>query len=212
MKRILLVLSAIAFFCLQITTKLFAVGIVASVPFLLWFAVKRPEWAGRRSMHWAGKAFCALTAMGISLWPIENFAAWLRSITVFQRLQSLLAVEMGQLSNMTAIGFAVVGLLFVYQMVSLFYERLYAVTEGILEDFSGREINAVLAVSTAVMAAVIAVYLSTDAFASPTVTRDLIYTADSGAIVHENAYLSLSALENDFRSPLFAVVTQAQCG
>ena len=205
MKRALLVISAIAFFCLQITTKLFAAGVLVSVPFLIWFAVRHPEWAVSRRMSKAGKVFCSLTAMGVCLWPIDRFAGWLRSITVFQRLQGGLGVEMGLFSQLTAITFAVAGLLFVYQMISLFYERLFVVVREIRNDFTGEEGTVALAAAAIVMTAVVLVYLRTDVFASPVVTRDLLYTSDSGAIVHENAYLSFSALENDFRSPLFAV-------
>ena len=205
MKRILLILSAIAFFCLHIHQSSAAIAVAVSVPFVLWFAWKMPKLAAPREMNGWGKSLCALTAMGVSLWPADGFAAWLRSITVFQRLQGALGVEAALLSRITAILFAVAGLLFVYQMVSLFYARFFVIVRETAEDFSPEEGIAALAATVVLIAAVVMIYTRTDAFASPLIRRDLIYTADSGAIVHENAYLSLNAIENDLRSPLFAL-------
>lgn len=212
MKRVWLVVSAVAFFCLQITTKLYAAGVLVAIPFLLWFAVKRPQLAEPRKMSLAGKALCALTAVGACLWPIENFAGWLSSITVFQKLQAIVGMEMTPLSHLAAIVCAVLAVPFVYHMLGLFYERFFVVAREALRDFSKAEGIAALACTVVLVAWVVILYLQTDAFASPTVVRDLIYTADSGAIVHENAYLSLSALENDFRSPLFAVFAMPLLG
>ena len=110
---------------------------------------------------------------------------------------------MGLLSRITAIVFAVAGLLFVYRMVCLFYAKFAVVVREIVGDFSKEESVVAVAAAVILTAAVVIVYTQTDAFASPLVTRDLIYSSDSGAIVHENAYLSLNAVENDFRSPLF---------
>lgn len=203
MKRVILVLSAAAFLCLHIHQSSAVIGAAVALPFLIWFAVKRPRLAMAREMGLPGKAFCALTAMGVCLWPIEGFAGWLRSITVFQRFQSFLGVEMGLLSRIAGIVFAVAGLLFVYRMVCLFYERFFFIAREIVGDFSREEGVAAAAAAVILMASVVIVYTQTDAFASPVVTRDLIYSSDSGAIVHENAYLSLNAIENDFRSPLF---------
>jgi len=205
MKRILLILSAVAFFCLHIHQSSAAIGAAVAVPFVLWFAWKMPRLAAPREMSAPGKLFCALTAMGVSLWPTDGFAAWLRSITVFQRLQEALGVEMTLLSQIAAVLFAVAGLLFVYQMISLFYARFFVIVKETVQDFSAEEGIAALAVTVVLMAAVVMIYTRTDAFASPLIKRDLIYTADSGAIVHENAYLSLNAIENDLRSPLFAL-------
>jgi hypothetical protein len=205
LKRAILVLSAAAFLCLHIHQSSAAVGVAAALPFLIWFAVKRPRLAEAREMGAPGKAFCALTAMGVCLWPIEGFEGWLRSITAFQRLQGFLGVEMGLLSRIAGIVFAVAGLLFVYRMVCLFYERFFVIAREIAGDFSREEGIVAVAAAVILAAAVVIVYTQTDAFASPVVTRDLIYSSDSGAIVHENAYLSLNAIENDFRSPLFAL-------
>ncbi|MFH1879916.1 MAG: hypothetical protein ABIK64_03885, partial [Bacillota bacterium] len=205
MRRAILVISAVAFLCLHISTKLFAIGILAAIPFLLYFALKKPYHAAPRSMRAAGKLFCALTAAGVCLWPIDPFAAWLRSITAFQRLQGFLGVELALLSQIAAVCFAAAGFLFAYRMVCLFYERFFAIARDVARDFSKVEGLVILAAAVILTAAVVAVYTKTDAFASRVVTRDLIYTADSGAIVYENAYLSLGALENDYRSPLFAV-------
>jgi hypothetical protein len=88
-------------------------------------------------------------------------------------------------------------------MVCLFYARFLAATREMISDFSRAEGVAVLAATLVLVLGIIFLYTRTDAFANPLVTRDLIYTADSGAIVHENVYLSLSAVENDIRSPLF---------
>ena len=205
MKRVLLILSAIAFYCLHIHQSSAALSVAVSVPFLLFFAIRKPELAVPRRIGMPGKVLCALTAMGACLWPIDGFAGWLRSITVFQRLQGALGVEMALLSLLAAAAFAVAGLLFVYRMVCLFWEKLTGIAREIAGDFTRAEWLTAGAAALVLMIVAISVYLQTDAFASPIVTRDLIYTADSGAIVHENAFLSLSAIENDFRSPLFAV-------
>jgi hypothetical protein len=205
MKRILLILSAAAFFCLQIQQSSDAISVAVALPFLIFFALKRPKLTMPCNMCGIGKALCVLTAMGVCLWPIEGFAGWLRSITVFQRFQGFLGVETALLSQITAIVFAVAGLMFVYQMVCLFYERFMTAVRWIIADFTREEGIAVLAAAVVLITFAIIVYLKTDAFANPVVIRDLIYTSDSGAIVHENAYLSLNAVENDFRSPLFAV-------
>ena len=205
MKRVILVLSAVAFLCLHIHQSSAAVHVAVALPFLIWFAVKRPKLAAAREMGMPGKALCALTAMGTCLWPIEGFAGWLRSITAFQRVQGFTGVDMGLLSRIAAIVFAVAGLLFVYRMVCLFYARFAVVAREIVGDFSKEEGVVAVAAAVILTAAVVIVYTQTDAFASPLVTRDLIYSSDSGAIIHENAYLSLNAVENDVRSPLFAL-------
>ena len=110
---------------------------------------------------------------------------------------------MALLSKFAALLFAAAGLWFVYHMVCLFYARFLAATREMVSDFSKAEGIAVLAATLVLVLGIVLLYTRTDAFANPLVTRDLIYTADSGAIVHENAYLSLSAVENDIRSPLF---------
>ena len=212
MKRSLLILSAIAFLCQHIHQSSDAIGVAAAIPFLIFYAVKRPVFTAPRVMNGWGKAFCALTAMGVCLWPIEGFAGWLRSITAFQRFQSFLGVEAAPLSQIAAAAFAAAGLWFVYQMIILFYERFFAFAKEIAGEFTRAEGYTALAASVILIAAVVTVYANTDAFASPTVTRDLIYTADSGAIVHENAYLSLFAVENDFRSPLFTLFSAPLLG
>lgn len=205
MKRVALLLSAAAFLCLHIHQSSSAIGVAVALPFLFYFALRKPELAEAGAMGLPGKIFSALTAMGVCLWPIEGFAGWLRSITAFQRLQGFLGVEMGLLSRIAAIVFAVAGLLFVYRMVRLFYGRFFGIVKSVAADFSLEE--GVIAATAAVIltAAAVIVYTQTGAFASSVVTRDLIYSSDSGAIVHENAYLSLFAVENDFRSPLFAL-------
>ena len=205
MMRILPVLSAGAFLCLHIHRSAAAVSVAAAIPFLVFFAIRRPELAKPRAMNPWGKALCALTAMGACLWPAGGFAGWLRSITVFQKVQGFLGSDSALLSQIAVYVFAAAGLLFAYRMVGLFYERFLSIAGGIVRDFTREEGMLALAVSVLVIAVAVLVYTRTDAFASPVVTRDLIYTADSGAIVHENAYLSLTAIENDVRSPLFAV-------
>ncbi len=203
MKRIALSLSAVAFFCLHVhRTSAFAAVLIA-LPFLLYFAVKMPALADAPPLRPAWKIYAALTAIGACLWPVSGFAGWLRSITVFQMLQQALGADLNPLSQITAFLFAAAGLWFAYHMVCLFLSRFLVAAREAAGDFSKAERIALLAAVLVLIAAVALVYTRTDGFASPLVTRDLIYTSDSGAIVHENAYLSLSAGENDIRSPLF---------
>jgi hypothetical protein len=200
------VLSAVLFFWSQMYYKLYAAAILIAVPFICYWAWKHPALCKPQFVNWKRSLYCLLTATGICLQPMARFSHWLQTISVFQHTQSLLHIaDAAMFARATAWIFAAGSLWFVYQVLCLFFDRFLTIFHAVLNDFSKAERWTALLISAVFMGIVALVYTRTNAFANLNIDYDVIFTMDSGVLVKENAYLSLSAINNDLRAPMFAL-------
>ncbi|MEN6637553.1 MAG: hypothetical protein ABFC56_17020, partial [Clostridiaceae bacterium] len=89
--------------------------------------------------------------------------------------------------------------------VRYFYALLQPIVKEIAADFTALEYRVLAGVSLVFMLAVGLLFLKTNAFAHPWLECDLLYSSDSGACINYQSYFRLGGIENDIRSPLFAL-------
>ena len=201
-------ISAMAFFCLNVTLTLgYFVGlliafiaslvVVSQVPSLFDFAKQNRIW-----LH----VVAIMTALGICWRGKVSFNARWSVSPKAQALEAMLPIPIDILGVVSIFG-AVVAVFFIYFCVLIFWKEM---TKIISDNglFSGVNISERIVYSILIIASLALVFFAfaqTEAFYGTEYSYDIIYTSDSPSLVKGNVYLALTHPENDLRQPLFAV-------
>jgi len=204
-KQLLLILSACALFAVN-ARSLGDVKVLplSAVALFLWTRYDR-RLIEQKPVSLIWNVFFAFSALGISLAPVSLFQETLSASKVIVKLQAMSGIDALLLSRGICAVLVVGALWFAFCAVRYFYALLRPVVRDIAADFSRTEYWVLAIVSLLFMAAVGVLYIKTNAFAHPFLECDLIYSSDSGACIDYQSYFRLGGVENDIRSPLFAL-------
>ena len=198
-------ISAGAFFCISARMELgyylaMAIALLASLA----VASQIPSmWAFTQGKPAEFRAVSFLTALG-TCWA--GYASFLEAWHLSPQTKALDAMLPIPMNAICVVG-AVAAVFFVYFYGLLFWEKMAAILgdhdllRGI--NLPERVVYGVLLAATVVFMAL--AFFSTDAFYGTAYEYDVIFTADSPALVKGNAYLNLTHLQNDIRQPLFSL-------
>lgn len=212
-------LSAAAFFCLNIASYRYCVGIPVALV-ALFFLRRNVDFAEETRCSVRMRVFCLLSALGVCvccmrtfyfLRLLENPASRMREFVIAHGIMRSYTTAA---SGVAVIG-ATVGLYFAYVMLVFVCKRIsaYITESGLLRLSRAEKITCmVLFVVFAVL--IVAVYLKSDVFfpKHPEKVNDTVFSADCQLlIVRDNAFLKLNHFENDIRQPLFSVFASPFC-
>ncbi len=206
-QQALLILSACALFLLN-ARSISTVKVLPLSALALFFWTKYDrrliEW---RPRFWAWNLFFALVALGICLAPMSIFQNTFGDSKIIVVLQNLSDIEASLLVRSICAILVAAAMWFAFCAVRYFYALLLPIVKDIVADFQATEFWFVAGVSAILMVAVAVLYLHTNAFAHPVLECDLLYSSDSGACINYLSYFRIGGVENDIRSPLFALFT-----
>ncbi len=204
-KQLLLILSACALFVVN-ARSLGDVKVLplSAVALFFWTRYDR-RLIEHKPVSLIRNLFFAGTALGISLAPVSLFHATLTASKVMVKLQAMSGIEASLLSRLICGALVVGALWFAFCAVRYFYALLQPVVSDIAADFTRTEYWVLAGVSLVFMVAVGVLFVKTNAFAHPWLECDLLYSSDSGACINYQSYFRLGGIENDIRSPLFAL-------
>lgn len=207
LQQVLLILSACALFLLN-ARSISTVKVLPLSALALFFWTKYDhrliEW---RPRFWAWNLFFILSALGICLAPMSIFLSAFADSKIIVVLQNLSGIEASLLVRVICAILVVAAMWFAFCAVRYFYALLLPVATDIAADFHALELWTLAGVSAILMIAVAVLYLHTNAFAHPWLECDLLYSSDSGACIKYLSYFRIGGIENDIRSPLFALFT-----
>ena len=207
LRQLLLILSACALFVVNARSleNVKALPLSAVALFLwTWFDRRLIE---HKPVSWVWNLFFAASAVGISLAPVSVFHATLSASKVIGKLQALSGIDANRLTLYICACLVVAALWFAFCAVRYFYALLQPIVKEIAADFTALEYWVLAGVSLVFMLTVGLLFLKTNAFAHPWLECDLLYSSDSGACINYQSYFRLGGIENDIRSPLFALFT-----
>ena len=204
-KQLLLILSACALFAVNARSLDNVMAIPLSAVALFFWTRYDRRLIEHKPVSRIWNVFFAFSALGISLAPVSLFQKTLTDSKVMVKLQSISGLDALLLSRLICGALVVGALWFAFCAVRYFYELLQPVVRDIASDFSRTEYWVLAIVSLVFMAAVGVLFLKTNAFAHPVLECDLLYSSDSGAYINYQTFFRLGGVENDIRSPLFAL-------
>lgn len=197
----LILVSALAYFCCEIRFEIsFFIGLVASFLLLCLFFSQIEDL--RKSIINQNKIL-----------KITSLLATL-GLCIHGQNSLLLILKDSQIINlnidiilMISIMCSIISSLFIYVLMSLIYSNLFRILKSsiTLKEITTAEKIIYILLFLLNIIFVIVVYNLTDGFYGTSYKYDFIYTSDSPSLVRDNAYLSLTYLENDIRQPLFAI-------
>lgn len=205
LKQLLLILSACALFAVNARSMRNMLALPLSAVALFFWTRYDHRLIEHKPVSPIWNLFFALSALGIALAPVSLFQKSPTVSRVMAKLQAMSGIDAVLLSRL-ACGVLVVGALwFTFCAVRYFYALLQPVVRDIAADFSRTEYWVLAGASLAFMVAVGVLFVKTNAFAHPWLECDLLYSSDSGAYINYQSFFRLGGLENDIRSPLFAL-------
>ena len=204
-KQLLLILSACALFAVNARSLNNMMALPLSAVALFFWTRYDRRLIEHKPVSPIWNIFFAFTALGISLAPVSLFQKTLTDSKVMVQLQSISGLDAMLLSRLICGALVVGALWFAFCAVRYFYELLRPVVREIAADFSRTEYWVLAGISLVFMAAVGVLFVQTNAFAHPFLECDLFYSSDSGACINYQSYFRLGGIENDIRSPLFAL-------
>lgn len=204
-------LSALAFFWPQvqwmIEPKVWHVSLILVFLIMLGVASQIPDiWQPMRTLPWFWSFYALLSAIGVC-WRGQMYAS--DALAGSERLTALQAAHPSlDLVHLISYGLALAGLFFAVIAMAAFWNKLRIALKKV-QLFSGlrlweRVFYTFLALGLILITARLFM-LSTAFYDYSTGGYDVLYTSDSGALVHNMGYLFLTFPENDLRQPLFAV-------
>ncbi|MDD4311183.1 MAG: hypothetical protein PHW41_01730 [Eubacteriales bacterium] len=206
-QQVLLILSACALFLLNARSiSMVKVLPLSMIALFFWTKYDRRV-IERRPRFWAWNLFFTLVALGICLAPMAIFQNTFGDSKIIVVLQNRLGIEASLLVRSISVILVVAAMWFAFCAVRYFYALLLPIAKDIAADFQAAEFWFIAGVSAILMVAVAALYLRTNAFAHPVLECDLLYSSDSGACINYLSYFRIGGVENDIRSPLFALFT-----
>ena len=207
LRQLLLILSACALFVVNARSLENVKALPLSIIALFFWTRYDRRLIEHKPVSWVWNLFFAGSAVGISLAPVSVFHATLSASKVIGKLQALSGIDPNRLALYICACLVVAALWFAFCAVRYFYELLQPIVKEISTDFTALEYWVLAGVSLVFMLAVGLLFLKTNAFAHPWLECDLLYSSDSGACINYQSYFRLGGIENDIRSPLFALFT-----
>ena len=198
-------ISAMAFFCLNLKTVGYLIGIpiafiaslvIASlIPSMVAFAKQNSMWYHIVSVMTAIGMCLGSQATFYNCWSTPKRVQALSEIFPFPIYISVPAIILGVLS-----------FVFVYFFMLVFWRKMTKLISesGIFDGITTTEWIVYSILIVAILALVVISFVKTDAFYGAEYVN-IIYTSDSAALVRNNTYLDVTYYENDLRQPLFAV-------
>lgn len=204
-------LSALAFFWPQvqwmIEPKVWHLSLLFVFLIMLGVASQvRDLWQPVRTLPWFWALYALFSALGVC-WRGQRYAADV--LAAADWLQALQTAHPGfDLVRLGSYGLALGGVFFAVIAMAAFWGKLRALLKEV-RLFSGLRLwervgYALLALALVLLTARLFM-LSTAFYGYDAGGYDVLYTSDSGALVHNMGYLFLTFPENDLRQPLFAV-------
>ena len=208
-KNGLFLLSMLAFFCLSMDNKVgYGIGAVLAMAFYFVLAGQTPNlWKQATGGSRKQNLFYGFSAAGICLGGQSYF---------YRQTQKLMLPQYDTAFLVLSFLGAAAAFCFVYVCVAVFWKCTKKAVSGtgLLENISrGEKITAVLLVAL-LSVLVIYAFSESEAFSGTEHLHaileteflyDILYTSDSAALLHENAFFALTHPQNDLRQPLFAV-------
>lgn len=203
----LFLMSALAYFCLSMDNKLgYAIGAVVAMGIAFLAAGQMPSlWEKVKAHSRKEKLFYSLTAAGICLGAQGYF---------HRQTQKLAMPQFETIFLMVGIVGAIAAFYFVYIAVAYFWKRFLKSASGIFQSITRGEKIVAGVIVAALSILVIFAFSQSEAFSGTehlhSLTEmeflyDIIYTSDTAALQHENAFFALTHPQNDLRQPLFAL-------
>lgn len=197
-------LAALAFFYPEIqwgnefckTNLTIPALVIVFLAMLLVASQVRDLWSAVHWMPWYLNLFVILSAVGI---------CWRLHVYAFNFFCTTLEITTEQ-AYPISMGLALISFLFLYVCLAHFWQRLTHLFKEnkIFADLHPLEVGIYAFLTVLTMLFATRLYTMTSVFYDDSY-YDLIYTSDSGSLVHNMAWLYLSFPENDLRQPLFAV-------
>ena len=199
-------LSALAFFVMQArpSKTSFAETLIASGVWLLLSACVSPSvlWKFSRRSGRLMRIFSLLTAWGVcvysSSYMYDRFSRHPEYLTMLN--VSLHTVHFACLVMIFP------PMIFVYLCVNYFWYKFTGLvrSSGLTRGVSRREFAGYAMIFLVSLLMMVIIFAKSDAFYGA-LPFDVIYTADSGALMKPSCFLSLNHPENDIRQPLFGL-------
>ena len=213
-KNMFFLLSALAYFCLSMDNKVgYVIGLVAAMGIAFVAAGQVPPlWDILKEDSRKCKLFYGLTAAGICLGAESYFR---------RQTAKLMMPQLEGIFLITGIIGAVAAFLFIYLWVRCFWKLFAKAAAGLIQDLTGVEKITGSLLFAALSGLVIFAFSQSEVFSGTehlhALTEleflyDLIYTSDTAALQHENAFFALTHPQNDLRQPLFAVFSAPLLG
>ena len=205
LKQLLLILSACALFAVNARSLENVAALPLSALALFFWTRYDRRLIEHKPVPLIWNLFFAISALGISLAPVSLFQQTLTASKVMAKLQAVSGIDATRLSGIFCAALVVGALWFAFCAVRYFYALLQPIVSDIAADVSRTEYWVLAGVSLVFMAAVGVLFVKTNAFAHPFLECDLLYSSDSGAYINYQSFFRLGGVENDIRSPLFAL-------
>lgn len=203
-------LSALAFFWPQVQwlvePEIWHVSLTISFIFALAAASQFSDlWNETRTQGWLVQVWTLLSTCGILLRG-QRYAY--DALTMDADFQALVAGSPANMARFVSVALALAAFLFVYICLCWFWRRLGTMLceSGVFSQLRRWEWLLYGLLTLGMILCMTRIFLATSAFyTSDPSGYDIIYTADSGALVNNMGYLFLTFPENDLRQPLFAI-------
>ena len=206
--------SALAYFCLSMDNKIgYVLGVLVAMA-IAWVAAGQMDslWQQVKADSRKCKIFYGLTAAGICFGAHSYFHR--QTIKLMMPQFSLIFLAVGIVGAVAAFWFIYVG-------VRWFWKSLAKSTEGMFRDLTKAEKWVIALLFAGLTLLVIFAFSQSEAFCGTEhlhqITQmeflyDVIYTSDTAALQHENAFFALTHPQNDLRQPLFAIFAAPMLG
>lgn len=201
-------ISAMGFFCLSATPSLGSmVGLLIVFIISVLFSTQVSSiWVRSKNSGRVLQALSLITAIGICFAGQALFDTTWSVYSKIRSLEAMLPIKIDIPGTIGAFG-AVVAIPFIYFCLLLFWNNIKRILKesGIACEIRTAEWIVYGFLLVVMLGYMVFSFTQSQAFYSPELSCDTIYTSDSPALLKGNAYLALTHPENDLRQPLFAV-------